>query len=68
MAVPRKREGRSATKSNRTGVDGALQTPSGRIEQVGATVLGNAVPIGLFALSLIGPQRVENAPVWSCSF
>ena len=41
----------------RTGVNAAFRTPSGRIERIGATVLGNAVPIGLFALSLMGPRR-----------
>jgi protein NrfD len=41
----------------RTGVNAAFRTPSGRIERIGATVLGNAVPIGLFALSLMGRQR-----------
>lgn len=41
----------------RIGVDGALRTVPGRIEKIGATVLGNAVPIGLFALSLMGRRR-----------
>ena len=48
----------AAHESHRwTGVNAAFRTPSGRIETIGATVLGNAVPIGLFALSLMGRRR-----------
>lgn len=42
---------------HRTGVEPAMASTPGVIEQVGGTLLGTVVPMGLLMLSLTGPRR-----------
>ena len=47
----------------RKGVDGAMDSPAGRIEQVGATALGVVLPLGLIAASALLSRRPRAASI-----
>ena len=47
----------------RKGVDGALDSPAGRIETIGATALGVLLPLGLMAASALLAKRPRSVSI-----
>ena len=50
----------------RKGVDGALDSPAGRIETIGATALGVVLPLGLMAASALLAKRPRSLSMTAC--